>query len=167
MNKQEFLKINDSQQKRISEKYGVFMYFMISNLFNVNTLSKIVEEKGYKTERITIHGTAYDEIYHNNKRIGRIECVGSYPQIIFEKRCRQHAKKFAEYAITPIKGVHRILDWHDVKENKLHCLARGETVLHFQSPDISNEKIDKFIKDLKLESIVEYSLNLKIDNLKI
>lgn len=69
-------------------------------------------------------------------------------------------KKFIKYAIEPIIGVHSILEWYDIKEKKMHCLSGGQTVLHFLFIDITNEEIYNFIKDMKLEPVVEHSKNL-------
>lgn len=159
MNSKEYLYLLDIQKERISEKYGNFMYYLISNIFNINSISKTIETvSGYKTERVIVDNIAFDDILYNNKIIGKIECIGSFPNIVFQKGCRYHAKKFIKYAIEPIIGLHRILEWHDIREKKMHCLAGGQTVLHFLPLDITNEEIDNFIKKLKLEPLVEESL---------
>lgn len=68
MNSKEFLYLSNKQMKRISDKYGAFIYYLLSNVFNINSISKIVEnEYGYKTERIIVDNIAYDDIFYNNK----------------------------------------------------------------------------------------------------
>lgn len=157
MTKENYINFIKTDQKNISEKYGMLMYFILTNVFNVNSISKIVEEKGYRTERIVLHNTAFDDIYFNNKVIGRIECTGAFPRIMFYKRNRKHARVFMQHAIEPIEGVHSVLSWHSVKEKKMHCLAGGETVLHFMPITLTDEQIDSFIKEMKIEPLVEHS----------
>ena len=54
----------------------------------------------------------------------------------------------------PIKGVHRILEWHTVK-GKMHCLAGGQTVLHCTPTIMTEELIEEWIVKLKIQSLVQ------------
>lgn len=77
-------------------------------------------------------------------------------------RKRKYAEKIKNNTIfiKPIKGCHRILDWHKVR-GKLHCLAGGQTILHTIPIEIPDDKIQKFIKEKKLEDLVDENKNEK------
>lgn len=151
-----FIEKFEEQQKRIVDTYGAYMYYLIINIFNVNYMSSIFDDiDDYTTVRkTTTTKEIYDELFYKGTHIGHISS-SVFPCIEFYKKYRKHAKMFAKYAIEPIPGYHRILEWHDIKYKKMHCLAGGETVLHFDFADISNDDIDKFIKTCKLEKVVE------------
>lgn len=134
------------------------------NVLGLSKIEKLVEAKGFTTNRISIDRSAYTEIHFNNKIVGIIEATGNFPTVTFDKGCRKHAEKFLkdDDVIAPIKGIHRILDWHDVKKEKMHCLAGGQTVLHFKPFDFSVEYVGKFLKDTKLDSVIEKSKSQKV-----
>jgi hypothetical protein len=166
VNKIEFLEKVESQRERIHKRYGSFMYYFIVDLFNINYISQLIEtNKDYKTVRISsrLSMVSYDEIYYQDNLIGTVRCMGSFPEVTFYKNYRKHALKFKEHAIAPIMGVHRVLEWHEIKSEKLHCLAGGETILHFMPIEINNKKIDSFIKENKLEKLLGESLRMEGD----
>lgn len=161
MTKEEFLKINLDNNESISRKTSQYVYFIIYNIFNINNLKEYVESKGYTTKRCVVGMEAYDEIYFADKNIGYIKC-SIFPEIYLNKGCRKHGKTLSEKAITPIVDVHRILEWHTVKQ-KLHCLAGGETVLYFNEVEITDEEIDRFVSVCKLEDVIEKTKDSYID----
>jgi hypothetical protein len=163
MKKEEFLKIYYDNNELISKKTSQYFYNIIHNIFNINNLREYVESKGYTTKRCTVNMEAYDEIYFGDKNIGYIKC-SIFPEIYLNKGCRRHGKGLSEKAIAPIVGVHRVLEWHDIKQ-KLHCLAGGQTVLYFNEVEISDEEIDDFVTVCKLGDIIEKTKDIDIRNL--
>ena len=74
-----------------------------------------------------------------------------FPSIELLKRNKKHAIKISKsnLVIEPIKGVHRVLEWHET-EGKFHILAGGEIVLHFIPVDITIEMAQKFFEKNKI-----------------
>ena len=145
MLKQDFLKEHNKHSDSIIEEFGNFIYFMSTEVISLSVIEKEIESIGYTTKRITDTGvlTLYTEVYFENKLIGILSISGTFPEINVLKRNRKHARAIAQLlsAIEPVKGVHRILDWHDIKEEKLHCLANGSTIVHFKKPEISVDSV--------------------------
>lgn len=144
---------------KLADKYG-FIYLTIDAIVTINRLEKLVEAAGFTVKRITkyfnINGVLYSEIYYNEKIVGTIDLQG-FPSIIFDKGKRKLASLIEEneLVIPPIKGVHRILEWHTVK-GKRHCLAGGETVLHCLPTEMTEDFIKEQIPILKLEYLLKY-----------
>jgi len=158
MTKENFMSRWNNIKNPLCEKYGVLLYFLASDVINISHMEKVCEEMGYKTKRKQFEGAptmAFSEIYHEDKHIGNIDNQG-LPSVQIYKRNGKHATKISahETIIEPIKGVHRILDWHTTK-GKFHKLAGGEIVLHFLPVDITDEIMNDFLTKTKLIDKVE------------
>jgi len=156
MTKEEFIEKNNNIKNPIIEKYGIIAYYVISDIFNVGFMEDICIELGYTVTRCNIDFTVYSKLFdENGKEIGVISNQGT-PSIEIYKRLKKHAIKISKNVnvIPPIKGIHRILDWHTV-EGKLHKLAGGEIVLHFIPLEISDEKIQTFTEKTKILELLE------------
>lgn len=105
------------------------------------------------------HHSAHTEVYFNDKQIAYVEIMGNFPSITFEKGYRKHAMNFIaeDYVIAPIVGVHRILDWHEVKKGKMHCLAAGQTVLHLKPFNFTVSEVGAWLQETGLEKMIEKS----------
>lgn len=149
----------NERQNRISEKYGLYLYYLIQSIFNVNHLEELVEEQGYEVKRIKDYWphALYSEILFDGKMIGTLH-GDVIPNITIDRRQRtRHARPLVnaiDELTTPTKGIHRILEWHEV-EGKMHKLAGGETVLYIDPVEISNEEIDDFLTKTGLIDKVE------------
>lgn len=153
MTKQHLLKRHDEIKIRVCEKYGTRLYFLISNIFNVSKLENLVESFGYQTKRKNQGHDIFSEIYENEKLIGIIESRVGWPTIeIFKfKGNKKIARKLAQsdIIIEPVKGFHRILDWHDV-DGKLQILGGGQIILNAISDLLDMDMCDKFLQDIKI-----------------
>jgi len=89
----------------------------------------------------------YTLLKMDGKTVGEMRCTGVFPEIMIDRRKRKYAKIAAqlEGAIAPIKGVHSVLEWHTIKEKKLHCLAGGETLIHLRPLKLSVEDFQGWI----------------------
>ena len=141
------------------KKYGIHAYLLIQNIIDINNAEKLLENSGFTVKRITDKyiktGLMFSEIYYQDKLVGEIDLQG-FPSIMFYKRKRKLVSLIKEndLIMKPIKGVHRILDWHTVKGN-MHCLAGGETVLHCIPTIMTEELIEEWIIKLKIQSLVQ------------
>lgn len=158
MNKEEFIALHDAVQKPLIEKYGLFLTFLGTDVLTIGYVEKVCEAKGYTSKRVHYGGGSiqfYSELYLDGKIVGVISNQG-LPCVEFYKRKRKLAVALAEHPdiIAPIVGVHRVLGWHDVK-GKLHCLAGGETVLHFKPLNITDEMMETFLIKTNLMGMVE------------
>ena len=158
MTKEEFIKRCDDIKNPLIEKYGYLLYFLADDVFNIGYMEKQCEAVGYKTKRFQYqHGNSfYSELYDkNDNQIGVISNQGS-PSIEFHKRKRKFAEPLKNHkdVIKPIKGIHRILEWHKVRGN-YHCLAGGQTVLHFMPVNITDEMMQDFLIKTNLIDFVE------------
>jgi hypothetical protein len=156
--KEEFMKRFDDIKNPLIEKYGLFLYFLAEDVLNISHMEKQCEAVGYRTNRLKFEHSysIYSEIFDGSgKLIGVISNQG-LPSIEFYKRKRKFAEPLKNHVdvIKPIKGVHRILDWHTVR-GKYHCLAGGETVLHFMPLNITDEDMQKFLSKTNLLDKVE------------
>lgn len=168
MTLEEYITYTDEIADRHIKNYGAYLYFLATDVITVSNLEKLVEEKGYSVERKTYgeHNTfIYSIISINGKEVGTISNQGS-PEIMFYKRCRKYCHDFIDMdeVIEPIKGVHRVLDWHSIKKKKMHCLAGGETVLHFMPYNISNEVMADFLNKTGLDVMIEKSKSIDLNN---
>jgi len=166
MTKEEYITYTDEIADRLVKDYGTYLYFLAAEVLSVGYLEKLVEKKGYTCERKTYgkHSLSiYSTISINGKEVGRISNQGA-PEIMFYKRCRKYCHDFIDMdeVIEPIKGVHRVLDWHTVQKKKMHCLAGGETVLHFMPYNISDEVMAKFITETGLHELIEWSKSIDL-----
>lgn len=154
MNKQEFIERLDNIRRPLSKEFSSFLYMIASDVMNISHMEKQVESLGYTTKRERYPGNGYmiySTILWEGKEIGVIENQG-LPSIMVDKRKRaKHARKFVDLdgAIEPIKGVHRVLAWHDT-EGKLHKLAGGQTVINFMPVEITREAMIDFLTKTKL-----------------
>jgi len=155
---------HDEISTRVCDRLGAFLYFLIIDVINISKLEKICEDAGYRTERKTFARskyTIYSEVYNDDKLIASISGNVGWPTIEFYKgnKIKNKIKKIAENDIflKPIKGWHRVLDWHKV-EGKLHILANENKsiVLHSLSDSLSDETVNDFlIKNKLTPEIVE------------
>ena len=141
-----------------------FVYLLINDIININNAEELIIKYGFTVKRVTEcfpKDRFYSEIFSNNKLVGFIDLQG-FPHIIFEPRKRKLiiVSKIMndELIIKPINGIHRILDWHNVK-NKMHCLAGGQTILHLAPIVLTEEIIKEYIKRLQLEPLMSYVTN--------
>jgi len=156
MTKEEYIEKTNNIKTPIIEKYGNMAYYVISDIFNVGFMEDICVELGYTVKRCNIEFTIYSKLFdENGKEIGVISNQGT-PNIEIYKRLKKHAIKISKNinVIPPIKGIHRILDWHTV-EGKLHKLAGGEIVLHFSPLEISDDEIKTFTEKTKILELLE------------
>ena len=158
MNKKEFIDRWDAIKNPLCDKYGGFLFFLASDVFNISHMEKVCQSYGYKTERKKYPSggySFYSEITFNGKVIGVIDNQG-FPSVELYKRQMKHAKIISEHesVIEAIEGVHRVLSWHETT-GRFHKLAGGEVVLHFLPVDITDEKMVKFLTDAKLIDRVE------------
>jgi hypothetical protein len=164
MNKEEFIKYNNGIKDTLFEKYGKYLGLLAIDVFNISHMEKACEEVGLKTIRMPHDGETrmfYSEIYDNAKLIGNISNQ-VLPNIELNNRCRKYAKLLEkrEDIIEPIKGIHRILEWHTVK-GKCHNLAGGQTVLHFLPVKISDDDIIDFLTKINMIGRVEEFKNFE------
>jgi len=164
MTKEEFIELNNSIKNSIIEKYGDMAYYVINDIFNVGFMEDICIELGYTVTRCNLDFTIYSKLFdENGKEIGVISNQGT-PSIEIYKRLKKHAIKISknENVISPIEGIHRILDWHTV-EGKLHKLAGGEIILHFKPLEITDEEIKEFDNRTKMLDLLK-TMVTKNDN---
>ena len=164
MTKEEWIEKNNNIKNPIIEKYGIMEYYVINDVFNINFMEDICISLGYTTKRCNIEFTIYSKLFdENSKEIGIISNQGC-PSIEIYKRNKKHAIKISknENVISPIEGIHRILDWHTV-EGKLHKLAGGEIVLHFKPLEISDKEIQTFNEKTKILELIKI-MEKKNDN---
>lgn len=122
------------------------LYFGLAQKKALGIIAEITKRLGYSVEVRT--SDIYEHIHFldlyapKGKVIGTAECQATFPSITFDKGQRRHAKIFEKEPefIAPIKGVHQLLDWHTVK-GKLHCLSGGQTVLHLEKVEPTDEEI--------------------------
>ena len=135
---------------RVCERYGAQLYFLLVNVLNVSMIEGLVESKGYITERKATNYDAYSEIKRDEKVIGVITCTVGWPTIeIFKFRGNKKvAKDLAtlDRVIEPVKGYHRILDWHEVK-GKMQKLAGGQIILNLLSHEMPDDLCDQLLGD--------------------
>lgn len=155
MTKEEFMTRHEEFKNRLCEKYGAFLYFLATDILNINYAEKICQIAGFTTERKGELGNVYSLLKYNDEVIGSIY-LREFPLIELFKRKRKFAKKLQSHPdiIAPIEGIHGVLEWHTVK-GKLHCLAGGETVLHLIPLNITNEMMDEFLTKTNLIDQVE------------
>lgn len=153
--KEEFIARYYKIKNRIVEKYGSVIWFLGSTTLNIVAMENICKNVGFSVERKSMGHTLYSKIFKGDELIGHIEDQG-LPSIELYKRKRKYAKLISKdpNIIPPIMGVHRVLGWHSVK-GKNHCLAGGETVLHFNPLEITDEMMEKFITTLNLGDKIE------------
>ncbi len=97
-------------------------------------------------------GEIFSLILFEGKEVGFIDLQG-FPSIQLHKRKRKFAKKFkTDLLIKPIKGVHRVLDWHTVSGYE-HRLAGGQTVLHGTPSVFTKELMDEWIIKLGIQEL--------------
>ena len=155
--KKEFIEYYEGIKARLCEKFGSYLYFLSNDIITLNTIEEKVSSLGYGVERKHNSGIYYTTITWEEKEIGVINIQGSFPSIeVFKGNRTKHATKFAklEGVIEPIMGIHRVLDWHEVK-GKFHILAGGETIIHFLPLDISVETVIDFLTKVKMIDKVE------------
>ena len=152
---------------KLIEKYSI-VYFLVRDVLNINKCEDIIKEFGFTVKRITKdykdRGILYSEVFYNEKEVACIDLQG-FPTIMFHKRQRKLAKLIINHTdvIAPIPGIHRILEWHSVKNKKLQCLAGGQTIMHILPVELTEEILDDEIKKLKLEPLMkEYGKNSNI-----
>jgi len=152
MTKEEFIERFDNMAGHLIDKYSLYLYYLMTEVLNICAMEKLVEGHGLSTKRAAFPNSTsfYSTIMDGDIVVGCITCQG-FPAIEFYKRKRKYAKEISKHLeiIKPIKGVHRILDWHTVR-GKYHCLAGGETVLHFLPLEITDEMAIKFLTDIKM-----------------
>lgn len=161
MTKDEFMTQHEECKHRLCEKYGGFLYYLATEILNINHVEKICEEAGFTTERKhervqdQVVGNVYSILKYNGQEIGHIYLRG-FPLIELFNRKRKFSKKLQSHPdiIAPIEGVHGVLEWHTVR-GKLHCFAGGQTVLHFIPINITNEMMDEFLTKTNLIDKVE------------
>lgn len=152
MTTKEFSQRKEKTDQPLIEAFGATLFFLISDVINVSHMQQEMEDLGYKVKRRTVGSlTPVGDVYFNGEKIALIKSMGTYPQITFFKKCRSHARKAAKskLAIKPIEEIHTVLAWHDVKD-KLHCLAGGETIVHFMPQEITVARGEKFLKEVGL-----------------
>lgn len=154
--KEKYLKRFYEIKNRVVKKYGAYLYFLIADIINICAIEKVVEDAGFTTKRINLkeNGLTYSEVYKGDKHIASIQGGYGFATIEFVPRNKGLARKLSknELFIEPIKGVHRVLDWHEV-EDKMHILAGGEIVLHAIPNELSDETCKDFFKDFTDEMI--------------
>lgn len=170
MTKEEFIKRDGDIKKPVIEKYGSFLYFLIADVLNIGRMEKVVEAAGFKTKRVNLPNqfTCYSEILCDDKVIGVISNQG-LPSVEFYKRKRKYCQLIEDNPaiIEPIKGVHRILDWHTVK-GKQHRLAGGETILHFLPVEMPEDLIqDLLTKTGLINKVDEFQETERLAKLKL
>ena len=135
---------------RVMERYGDQLYFVLVNVLNVSMIEELVQSKGYATERKMSSYDAYSEIKQDGKVIGIIECRAGWPsiEVLKFKGNKKVAKDLAilDRVIEPVKGYHRILDWHEV-EGKMQKLAGGQIILNILSSEMPNDLCDKLLSN--------------------
>lgn len=167
MKKQDFIEYYEGNKASLCEQFGAYLYFLSNEIITLSTIEERVSSLGYEVERKHSRNcnSYYTIIKWEGKEIGVIDIQG-FPSIEIYKGNRiKHATKFAklEGTIEPIKGVHRILDWHDVK-GKFHILAGGETIIHFLPLDLSTDTVIDFLTKVelidKVEEFKKHELNI-------
>jgi len=146
----ELLARHDEIRDRVCERYGAQLYFLLVNVLNVSMIEGLVESKGYATERKTTSYDAYSKIKRDGKVIGIIECRVGWPtiEILKFRGNKKVAKDLAtlDRVIEPIRGYHRILDWHEV-EGKMQKLAGGQIILNLLSHEMPDDLCDQLLGD--------------------
>lgn len=146
----ELLARHDEIRDRVCERYGAQLYFLLVNVLNVSMIEGLVESKGYITERKAANYDAYSEIKRDEKVIGVITCTAGWPTIEILKFSgnKKVVKDLAtlDRVIEPVKGYHRILDWHEV-EGKMQRLAGGQIILNLLSFEMPDDACDKLLRD--------------------
>lgn len=149
MTKKEFMKEHDEQSSALTKEFGSYFYFLGSEILNLSYYERELENLGFEIERITKNGpmNLYTILKMDGKTVGNLRCTGAFPEVMIDKRKRKYAKIIAqlENAIAPIKGVHSVLEWHTIKDKKLHCLAGGQTLIHLKPLKISVEDFQEWI----------------------
>lgn len=167
MTKEELIKEHDENRRMLVKKYGAYWYFISQDVLTLIKLEKMFENKGYVTKRKQFESMFrfYADIYNGDKCIASIQNIGTYPAIEFFEGCKEYAKEFVneECIIAPIPGIHRVLDWHEVEEEKYHMLAGGQTILHVKPFVFTCEEVDEFLigihKDQnKVDEAIEKSI---------
>lgn len=164
MTKEEFLDRYNKIKHPIIEKYGFFIWYLAESLFNIRVMEDICINAGFRVERKNVDYMMYSKVFDGDVLIAHIECQG-LPSIELYKGKRKYSKLLSKdlNIIEPIKGVHRILDWHTVK-GKNHCLAGGETVLHLNPVEITDEMMMDFVTKVNLlDKIEEFKKKEKDD----
>jgi hypothetical protein len=152
MTKDEFMSYVDGIKNPLYTKYGAFLWYLANDVLTIGYLETICENMGFTTERAQLPETytVYSKLLKDGKEIGIISNQG-FPTIELYNRCRKYSKLIvkSKETIEPIKGVHRVLEWHTVK-GKLHILAGGQTVIHFLPLNITDDEMVKFLTKTKL-----------------
>ena len=154
---EQFMDRYNEIKKPIVDHFGAYLYFLSSNVLNLNELEKMVEKQGFETERKQYQDNSmsfYTDIKRNGKIVGNIS-VQVFPSIEWYKGSQKYAKLFVDepLCIKPLPGVHRVLDWH-TKRGKFHVLAGGQTVLHFLPFELTVDTVTTFLNRI---GITDYS----------
>jgi len=163
LTKEEYIARQDMIHNPIIEKYGLIIHYLLADVFNISAMEKICENLGYTTVRVKYEMdkfSFYSQLYFGKKLIGTISNQG-LPSIELYKRNKKHAAIISkdDKFITPIKGIHRVLDWHEV-QGKYHILANNEIVLHFLPVVIDEEMITEFLNKTGLSKDVKHLKSL-------
>ena len=151
-------KFSYAAYKSLMDKYNL-AYFLVSDVIHINKLEALVEKYGFAVERqdkdYLTTNVLWSKVLFENKIVGHIDLQG-FPSIEFYKRKRKLAALVAkdDMVIAPIEGIHRILDWHTVK-NKMHCLAGGETVLHVLPEEMTEEIMVEWVVKLGIQALIK------------
>lgn len=144
----------------LMDKYGL-AYFIIKDVIEINKAETLLEKYGFTVERqikdYQERNIMWSKVFKDGKEVAYVDLQG-FPSIEFHKRKRKILINSQitddTLVIEPIKGVHRILDWHTVK-NKMHCLAGGQTVLYLLPTEITDELLQEWVIKLNLQPIVD------------
>lgn len=159
MTKEEFLTKTESNRKALVDEFGAFVYFLATCVMSLSKVEQFIEAKGFTTKRVPSGTSAlevYTQVRFDGKYVADIRSTGNFTTINFHNHCRKFAEKLVRenWVMAPIKDVHRILDWHDIKKDKMQCLAGGETVLHVEPFLFTVDQVQKFVVDMNLEEVV-------------
>jgi hypothetical protein len=157
MTKDEFYEQHNEIRDRVTEKYGSALYYLANSVINNSKIEQVLEaEFGLSCVRESI-GTfmAISQIYDGETHIGCISngCIG-FPEVLFYGHDRMDLVKEIsknDLFIKPTKGIHRILEWHDV-EDKLQVLA-NDVVIYSQPCDLSNKDCENILKEIPQDLI--------------
>ncbi len=148
----------------LMKKYTM-SYLIVSAIANIVRCEKILTDLGFTVERNTEHfntiGILFSKVFWNGEEVGSIDIQG-FPAIEFNKKKRHLAARLedSEFVIAPIKGIHRVLDWHTTS-GKMHKLAGGQTVMHVEPVWFTEESFQEWVEELKLQPIVDHYAGIK------
>lgn len=133
-----------------------FVKFLICDVFELKSLETLVEREGFTTKRES-YGGRPDQFYSDilddkGKSIGNISNQGLPSIELYNSKYKESlATSLSVYdnIIEPIKGVHRVLNWHTT-DGKFHILANDYIILNAMPVEVSEEEVNNFLEKTEI-----------------